>query len=213
MPWTAGPRRLPQAHGKQYPRRIPRVRPDIAAKLATTHGNRAKHVLHFSRAQWSKVAWPLRSTKAVGRGIRRSGPRLASVGLWGEAVVQLGIRFDAPVVRAWHVDLADRLPAVPGIDVRLRHEPDGYDRDSRRLDRHMTLARRLHGQKPRNLAPADEAAIARASGPGHRPADLVINDDSRMSPRFWRPADRHGDRVPDPTRTRAVPRTAGEPPP
>lgn len=89
--------------------------------------------------------------------------------------MQLDIRLDAPVVRAWHVDLVDRLSAIPAIDVRVRHEPGGADRDSKRLDRLMALERRLHGLAPGNLAPVDEAAITRNSGPSHRHADLVIN--------------------------------------
>lgn len=93
----------------------------------------------------------------------------------GEAFVQLDIRLDTPVVRAWHVDLVDRLSAIPHVHVRVRHEPRDADRDAKRLDRLMTLERWLHRLEPGNLVPVDDAAIARTSGSDQRSADLVIN--------------------------------------
>lgn len=89
--------------------------------------------------------------------------------------MHVDIRLDTPVIRAWHINLADRLSALPEVEVHVRHDPRGSERETRRLDRLMTLERWLHGLEPGNLAPVDEASVARAPGPDHSPPDLVID--------------------------------------
>lgn len=89
--------------------------------------------------------------------------------------MHVDIRLDTPVIRAWHVNLADRLSALPDVEAHLCHHPGGSGREVKRLDRLMKLERWLHRLDPGHLAPVDEATVARAPGPDHQRPDLVIN--------------------------------------